>query len=199
MVDIRNFKLVKKKDNQMCIDLPFTWETSGGAYYETDDKERKDNDKGVFGASPLMSQLSDVRSGSAKSKPSQSARQPLGGERDSEPILGLSTEIERPKGAKPLISVISETASDVKEPNYSLEQSLEDGVKISTLIVHLPGVKSVGEVDLEVGSDEVSISVEEMYELILDSEHWPAPIDEDEMKASFDKASCQLKLVLQHP
>jgi len=199
VVNIRDFKLVKKKDNQMCIDLPFTWETSGGAYYEKDDKDRVENDKGVFGSSPLLSQLSDVRSGKTQ-KQGQVQPQKFGQpQQESEPqILGLGTETARPSGSKPLISVISETVSSVKEPNYSLDQSLEDGVKKSTLIIHLPGVKSVGEVDLEVGVDEVSVSVEEMYELILDSEHWSHPIDEDELKASFDKASCQLKLVLTH-
>lgn len=197
VVNIRDFKLVKKKDNQMCIDLPFTWETNGGAYYEKDDKERIENDKGVFGSSPLLSQLSDVRSGKPQKK-GQAPPQKFG-EKEPEPqILGLGTEPVRPSGAKPLISVISETVSSVKEPNYSLEQRLEDGVKKSELVIHLPGVKSVGEVDLEVGVDEVSVCVEEMYELILDSEHWSYPIDEDDLQASFDKASCQLKLVLTH-
>ena len=48
---------------------------------------------------------------------------------------------------------------------------------------------------MEVGSDEVSISVEERFELILPLDH---PVDEDELKAAFDKAKGELKLTLTH-
>ena len=104
--------------------------------------------------------------------------------------------MERPAGSKPLIQVVSETASAVVEPKYSLEHVLgEEGQRQSVLRVQLPGVSGVGEVELEVGSTEVSVSVEERFELILVLDH---PIDEDEVKAAFDKAKSELALTLTH-
>ena len=193
VLNARDFKLVKKKDNQHCIELGFSWETDGGAYYDKKEAQDKDSEKGVFGSSPLLSQLSDVSAGSKK----QAAPAPssLGGDTDG-PTISLGTNVERPAGSKPLIQVVSETASAVVEPKYSLEHVLgEEGQRQSVLRVQLPGVSGVGEVELEVGSTEVSVSVEERFELILVLDH---PIDEDEVKAAFDKANSELALTLTH-
>ena len=70
-----------------------------------------------------------------------------------------------------------------------------EGGRQTVLVVTLPGVRSVGDVDLEVGGDEISVSVEDQYELLLELEH---SVDPDTPSARFDKAKCQLTLTLTH-
>ena len=55
--------------------------------------------------------------------------------------------------------------------------------------------KNVGEVDLEVENNELTVEVEDQYELVLEL---PTPVDEDNPKATYDKAVQKLTLSLPH-
>jgi len=181
IIDGRGFKLVKKKDHAQLCALPFSWEQHGGGTYGQD--EDPTPEKGVFESSPLLSELSTLGAGPTP------PRSQLAGETSDAAAKASSAP------TKPLIQVVSETPSAVETPQYRLGSSAEDEEPATLLTVWLPGVTSVQDVDLEVGSTEACVSVEERYELILEL---PVPVDPDELSAKFDKCAQSLSLRLPH-
>ena len=83
----------------------------------------------------------------------------------------------------------------MQTPEYAIGEVEVEGVPCTQVCVWLPGVKSVGEVDLEVSADELCVSVEELYELTLELPH---SIDEDNPSARYDKAMQKLTMTLPH-
>jgi len=191
IIDAIGFKLTKKKDYQHATKLPFCWDTSGGGTYNSE--EAAANNKGVFDCSAGLTELSSVGRSSESRGGAESA--PLSNQTGQEEIKLSLGKDEKGDGKKPLIQVVSETSSGILTPEYSMRHKDEEGERQTILCIRLPGVRSVGDVELEVGSTEVSVSVEERYELLLEL---PYAVDPDTPRAQFDKAQQELTLILTH-
>lgn len=179
VVELKGWKVLKRADCKSVIGIPFSWQTNsnnGGSYGEEEpSKEAEKLD--LFGASPLLSELSSV--GNSGSKPQPPAQ----------------TEQAAPKPAGPvLIEVMSETASDVKTPEHEVQTDNPGAVVV---LVWLPGVMSVADVDLELSEDSdpthVCVEVDGQYELELDLE---GKLDTSSLGAKFDKATSLLTLTI---
>ena len=60
-------------------------------------------------------------------------------------------------------------------------------------MIELPGVTSVGEIDMEITRSNLELEVEGLYELKL---RLPQPVDDDEVAAKFIKQESRLLLTL---
>eukprot|EP00656_Telonema_subtile_P034370 TRINITY_DN3846_c0_g1_i10.p1 TRINITY_DN3846_c0_g1~~TRINITY_DN3846_c0_g1_i10.p1 ORF type:complete len:363 (+),score=102.89 TRINITY_DN3846_c0_g1_i10:145-1233(+) len=175
VIELKGWKVLKKADSTAVLALPFSWQTNsnnGGSYgEEPPSKEAEKSD--IFGASPLLSELSSVANPAGSTKPGQAPA-------------------EKKPAAPVLIEVMSETPSDVSTPEH---QVVTDDASAVSLRVWLPGVMSVADVDLDYseGSNptRVCVEVEGQYELEVDL---PGQLDTDSLGAKFDTATCLLTL-----
>lgn len=98
---------------------------------------------------------------------------------------------------KGLIEEIDSTTKTLPEPVYEINTTRQDNTTslTETVIVKisLPGVKSVAECELDISKDDISLVVDDKYELSLSL---PQSILEEESSAKFNKKTSWLTLTM---
>merc|ERR1711865_436558 len=188
VIAIKGWKVVLKKECPGLLVLPFTWQAQqhSGECYDTQPASKRgkhEEPSDLLGSTPLLAELSQVnKAPAARQRP------------DAGPMLGGGMATGQPAASKGcLIEVMSETPSDVVEPRYKLTE-LPSGVL--QLQVWLPGVDSVGDVEMDVSEEVpavISVDVEGQYELQLQLSE---SADCDALSARFDKAESVLTLTM---
>lgn len=176
LIQLKGWKVLKRAECGNELGLPFSWEAQshgGASYGEEITADQKSLDS--MGTSPLLTQLSSMTAPSTG------------------PACKEVPPAEAPAKKPVLIEVVSETASEVKVPEYEI--CTEDAAV--QLRVWLPGVSGVSQVDLDISDrtdpTHVAIEVEGQYELEVDL---PGQLVNDQVKAKFDKATHLLVLSL---
>lgn len=181
VIDIKGWKVLKRAQCKQILGLPFSWQASshdGGSYGESKTKAEEEEKADLFSTSPMLSQLSSLgATAKPHSKPKVDA-----------PVLAPE---KTQKGC--LIEVMSETPSEVVTPEYKI--CTEGPQNELTLLVWLPGVSCVSDVDMDISEEtspvHVTVEVEGQYELELDL---PGELDTQSLNAKFDKAQSLLSL-----
>nr|XP_033774468.1 PIH1 domain-containing protein 2 [Geotrypetes seraphini]XP_033774469.1 PIH1 domain-containing protein 2 [Geotrypetes seraphini]XP_033774470.1 PIH1 domain-containing protein 2 [Geotrypetes seraphini] len=93
------------------------------------------------------------------------------------------------------ISSTEEPRDDPRLPHYQLDILKDERGKsqILELRVQLPGINSMSKCDLSISKDDVIIEIPAKYRLQLDL---PETIDEDAVKAKFNKRTCVLLITM---
>jgi len=175
VIDLKGWKVLKRAQAKQALGLPFSWQAQshdGGSYSRDADSDAAQK-LDVFGASPLLSELSSVAN-NPKPKPAP------------------QSVLSEPAPAAPPKPCLIEVVSDLSTPNYRILDTDSDAL---VLEVDLPGVESVADVELDISEDtlpvHVSVQVDQLYELEVDL---PGDLNSSAVKASFDKAQSILKL-----
>ena len=92
---------------------------------------------------------------------------------------------------KPLIEVVD--ASDATEETPTYDLSCDDDARALRLVVPLPRVSGVGDLDLEMGEAAVALRAEGVYKLDV---ALPKPVLADDAKCKFDKKRRVLTLTM---
>ncbi|KAL4228678.1 PIH1 domain-containing protein 2 [Mactra antiquata] len=109
-------------------------------------------------------------------------------------LSGITLDTKPAK--KGLIEEVSSMTVSLPQPIYKLTtvKSSDTNVTKSLLLkIELPGVKSVSECELDISKDDISLFVEEKYELKLSL---PSKIIHEEASAKFVKKSSTLTLIM---
>ena len=108
-------------------------------------------------------------------------------EEEEAPSLLESSDSQRDaKPSRPLVMELSSEAAVEEEPSYELTGGNGDGDGAPLkLVVQLPRVAAVGDLDVEMGERAISLRAEGLYKLRLDP--LPRPIARDDAKCKFDK------------
>ena len=92
---------------------------------------------------------------------------------------------------KPLIEVVD--ASDATEETPTYDLSCDDDARALRLVVPLPRVSGVGDLDLEMGEAAFALRAEGVYKLDVTL---PKPVLADDAKCKFDKKRRVLTLTM---